>query len=206
MMLSPIGIGPIGTFSGSGVHLVTKLCIVAVIRGVSQSGEDNVSRFERRWFGVGLAFITAAALLLGGCGGDDDGLPGDDGGSDAAPTASSDGGGSGSGGSGGSGGADADTMEDLADALAPPNSTETIRFASAEGISVGYESKDSIDSLRDYYDGKIEDLGLAVAGTMDNSELHTWIIEDTDKGVAGGVSVGPSGTGTAIVTINFSPN
>jgi hypothetical protein len=176
---------------------------------VSQ-GRLIVSRIERRWFGVGLAFITAAALLLGGCGGDDDGLPGDDGGSDAAPTASNGGGGSSGGGSGGgsdgSGGADADTMEDLADALAPPNSTETIRYASADGISVGYESRDSIDSLRDYYDDKIEGLGLAVAGTMDNSDLHTWIIEDTDKGVAGGVTVGPSGTGTAIVTINFSPN
>jgi hypothetical protein len=167
-----------------------------------------VSRFERRWFGVGLAFITAAALVLAGCGGDDDGGSSDNGGSDAAPTASSDGGGSSGGGGsgGGSGGADADSLEDLADELAPPNSSETARFAAAEGISVGYESRDSVDSLKDYYDGKIEDLGLAVAGTMDTGDLHTWIIEDTDKGVAGGISVGPSGTGTTIVTINLSPN
>ena len=46
-------------------------------------------------------------------------------------------------------------VEQLAADLVPPNSTETTRTVASGVVFAGYESTDSPDSLKSYYEGKI---------------------------------------------------
>lgn len=121
------------------------------------------------------------------------------------PQASTDDGG-GDGGGGGGGGSQGD-VEQLAEQLKPPNSTESSRFTTAEGISVGYGSTDSTDSLKSYYEGKFDDLGINLIGTSSASGSHTFVIGDADgSGIQGGVSVIDDGSGGSIVSITIGFN
>jgi hypothetical protein len=171
--------------------------------------------------------LAGATLIFAACGGDDDDDDGSDG-SGATATATvddsdddadddgddssvdegdddSDNEGDDDGDDGGNGGgADTDDMEQVADALEPPNSSETARFASADGLLVSYESTDSLDDLKGYYEDKLDDLGINVLGTMSAADSQTWVIGDEDgSGVQGGVTLAPSGTGTTLVQITL---
>jgi hypothetical protein len=119
------------------------------------------------------------------------------------PQASTDDGG----GDGGGGGGSQGDVEQLAEQLKPPNSTESSRFTTAEGISVGYGSTDSTDSLKSYYEGKFDDLGINLIGTSSASGSHTFVIGDEDgSGIQGGVSVIDDGSGGSIVSITIGFN
>jgi hypothetical protein len=119
------------------------------------------------------------------------------------PQASTDDGG----GDGGGGGGSQGDVEQLAEQLKPPNSTESSRFTTAEGISVGYGSTDSTDSLKSYYEGKFDDLGINLIGTSSASGSHTFVIGDEDgSGIQGGVSVIDDGSGASIVSITLGSN
>ena len=164
--------------------------------------------------------LMIAALALGACGDDDDddddaggatstqssgqstatatSDDGDDGGNGDDDDDGDDGGGNG-------GGGDSSDLDQVASALEPPNSTETTRFSSSDGMLIGYESDESLDSLKSYYDGKIDDLGLNLLGTLSSGESYNWIIGAEDgSGVQGGVTIAPSGTGTTVVSITLS--
>jgi len=98
------------------------------------------------------------------------------------PAASADGG-SGNGGSSGD-------VDQLANDLVPPNSSEVSRIEAEGTLLVGYTSTDSVDSLKSYYEGKFNDLGVNVIGTSSAGTTHTFVIGNEDgSGVQGGVTV-----------------
>ena len=172
-----------------------------------------------------MTLLAGAALVFAACGGDDD--DDDGGGSDGAATAtatadsdsdddgddsaddngddSSDNEGDDDGDDGGNGGgADTDDMEQLASDLEPPNSTESARFSSSEGLLISYESTDSFDDLKGFYDDRFDDLGINVLGTMSAADSQTWVIGEEDgSGVQGGVTLAPSGSGTTLVQVTL---
>jgi len=170
-----------------------------------------------RWIRL-VAFPVLVALLVA-CGGGD-GDSGDSGGSDSGsnetPASSTDGsaggGGSGSsgssndgGGSGGGGGLP-DDFDEIAQRLEPPNASETSRFSTSDGLVVGWESSDSVDSLKSHYDDLIADEGFNVIGTMSVSGTYQWILGDEDgDSVGASVSVAPNSGSGSIVGITVTP-
>jgi len=157
--------------------------------------------------------ITAAMLLLVSCGGGDDeggdatAAPTSDGGNAATAVATSDGGSGsdGSGGSGGGSGAASGDVDQWVSDLTPPNGNEMARFTAPDGITVSFESDDSVDDLKSYYDDKLGDLGITVQGTADVGGTHTWVIGDeSGDGVQGGLTVSESGDGKSLVTITLT--
>ncbi|HEX9635287.1 MAG TPA: hypothetical protein VGB34_07400 [Candidatus Limnocylindria bacterium] len=114
------------------------------------------------------------------------------------PAASVDGGGGGNGGDGGD-------VDQLANDLVPPNSTEASRFEAEGSLLVGYTSTDSVDSLKSYYENKFNELGVNVIGTSSAGNTHTFVIGNEDgSGVQGGVTVAADeNAGNTIVQITL---
>ena len=54
----------------------------------------------------------------------------------------------------------------------PPNATEVSRFSSSDGVVIGWESSDSVDSVKGFYDDAIAEDGLNVYGTTDGQGAH----------------------------------
>ena len=165
-----------------------------------------------RWVRL-LAFPVLTALLVA-CGGGDGGS-GDEGGSDGASNATAaatsagsagDGGSSGSGSSGSGGGSLPDDFDEVAQRLQPPNANETSRFSTTDGLVVGWESSDSVESLKEHYDDAIAAAGFNVIGTMDVGGAHQWFLGDEDgDSVAASVSVAPNSGSGSIVGITVTP-
>ena len=106
-------------------------------------------------------------------------------------------------GPGGGGGAD---LEELVDKLTPPNSTESSRTSASGGIFVGWESTDSVDSLKSFYEGAIPGTGMQVISTSNASGTFSWVFAESESSSHGGsVLVAPSSTGgsgaTVVVTV-----
>ena len=176
-----------------------------------------------RWVRL-VAFPVLVALLVA-CGGGDGGS-GEGGGSDAGSneTPASNSGGSagggsgasgasggstdsGSGGSGGGGNSLPDDFDEVAERLEPPNASETSRFSTSDGLVVGWESSDSVDSLKSHYDDLIADEGFNVIGTMSVSGTFQWILGDEDgDSVGASVSVAPNSGSGSIVGITVTPS
>jgi len=146
--------------------------------------------------------IPAAMFLLVSCSSDDEGdatAAATSEGSAATAAATSEGGGSGSGGGGSS--ASSDDVNQWIEDLTPPNASEVARFSAPEGTTVSFQSSDSFDDLKSYYDDKIADLGIQVVGTLTVEGSNSWIIgDDSDNGIGGTISIAPDGDNT-IVTI-----
>jgi hypothetical protein len=121
------------------------------------------------------------------------------------PTVASTDGGGGGGEGGGSGSADLDAIYEQ---LTPPNSTETTKTAADNIIFAVFESTDSIDSLKGFYDDAIPATGLQIFSTTEAQGGFSWTIAESEGSTFGGaVSIYPSGTGsgTAVsVTIGNS--
>jgi hypothetical protein len=180
------------------------------------TGEERLHPMQ--WVRL-LAFSILMALVIACGGGDSGGEDGDNGGSDgggasnATAAATSDGGGGNSGGGGGGntggggGGLEGD-FDDVAERLEPPNSTESSRFATSDGLVVGWESSDSVDSLKEHYDDAIADADLNVIGTSSAAGTHSWFLGNEDgTGLGASVSIAPSGSGSgSTVGITVSEN
>lgn len=152
--------------------------------------------------------LTAFVLLLAACGGSS-GTPGGNGNGngggssaeasteasvDAQPSESTDGGGG-----GGGGGAN---LDEIAQRLIPPNSTETSKTTASGVIFVAYESTDSPDSLKGFYESAFGDIGWQVFSTTSAGGSYSWIAgESEDSPNAGVVTVAPgsSGSGSTVV-------
>jgi hypothetical protein len=120
----------------------------------------------------------------GGNGGDQSDTP------DATATATAD---DGNGGPDGNGG----DLDQLAEDLTPPNSSETSRTTAGGVIFVTFESSDSPDSLRDFYEDAIAQTGLEVFSTTSAQGSYSWIFAESEGSSYGGVvTVVPSGTGS----------
>lgn len=126
---------------------------------------------------------------------------GDDGGGESQPA----GGGDGGGGDGGGGQTGSFDLEAAFDTLTPPNATE-ISKTTAEGvIFAAWDSSDSLDSLRSFYEGAMNDLGMEVITTTEAQGGIAWVMADGGgSGIGGSISLFPAsdGSGTQVsVTI-----
>jgi hypothetical protein len=110
-----------------------------------------------------------------------------------ATVAGEDGGG---GGGEGGGGGDAD-IEQIAEGLTPPNSSETSRTTAGGVIFVTYTSTDSPDTLKSFYENAISETGWPVISTTSAEGSHSWIFAESETSSnAGVVSVGPGTDGS----------
>lgn len=110
---------------------------------------------------------------------------------EATPEESEDDGGNGGNGSGFDG-----DLEQLADDLTPPNSTETSRTTAGGVIFLTWESSDSAEDLANWYEDAIGDAGLEVFSRTSAGGSFSYIFgieEGSDFG--GVVSIGPTGSG-----------
>jgi len=111
------------------------------------------------------------ALLLAACGG---------------PGASTDG-------NGGNGGFEGD-LEQLAEDLTPPNSTETSR-TEVSGVILTWESSDSPEDLADFYEDAIADAGMDVFSRTSAGGSFSYIFGIEEGSSFGGVvSIAPTET------------
>ena len=148
-----------------------------------------------RWTSALALFL---ALMLAACGGGSGSNGDGDADGDATPTAAETDGGDGDGDGDGNGGSSGD-LDELAEDLTPPNSTETSRTTAGGFIFLTFTSTDSPDDLQSFYEQAIEDTGLEVLSTTTAGGTYSWIFGETD-GVNGVVSVsaGPDGTGSQV--------
>jgi hypothetical protein len=105
----------------------------------------------------------------------------------------------------GGGGAGGD-LDSLVEQLTPPNSTESSRVSQTGGIFVGWESTDSVDSLKSFYEGAIPATGMQIVTTQSASGTFSWIFAESEGSTHGGsVVVAPSSNGgsgaTVVVTV-----
>ena len=135
------------------------------------------------------------ALLLAACGGSG---ASDDGGGDgpaseaagtAQPTETPGGGGDGNGSSG--------DLDQLAEDLTPPDSSETSRTTAGGIIFLTFESSRSPDDLESFYEGKITSGGFEIFSRTSAEGTYSWIFQDPgDNSFGGVVTVTPSGEGS----------
>jgi hypothetical protein len=163
-----------------------------------------------RWTQVLAALLIV--LLVAACGGgsgdrnggDDGGGSqaagnGDDGGEGSQP-AGNDGNGDDGGGADGGGSGSLDVDEVFA-TLTPPNATELSKTTTAGVIFAAWESDDSFDSLRSFYEDAIADSGLQIIQTTEAQGGIAWVVAEDDTGNFGGtISIFPAsdGSGTQI--------
>jgi hypothetical protein len=101
-------------------------------------------------------------------------------------------------------------VEELAADLVPPNSTETTRTVASGVVFAGYESTDSPDSLKSYYEGKIASAGMVIISTTSTSGTYGFIFAEDDQGsgFGGSIAIAPSSSGgsgsTVVVTVALS--
>lgn len=142
-----------------------------------------------------------AAASQGGNGGN--------GGASAQPSS----GGNGNGGasaqpsSGGNGGPD-DAVA-VGEQLVPPNSTETSRTIMGNYWYVMYESTDSPDSLKSFYESKVPAVGLMIISTTSSAGSHSMLIARDETGDFGGsvlMSPSASGSGSMVIVAVGSSN
>lgn len=103
-------------------------------------------------------------------------------------------------GSGGGGGGD---LNALADALKPPNANQISRTDAGGGVYIAWESTDSADSLKSFYEKAIPDSGMQVVTTTSAQGTFSWIFAKSAGSTYGGsVTVGPStsgGSGSSVI-------
>jgi hypothetical protein len=106
-------------------------------------------------------------------------------------------------GGGGGGGGDVNAVVDK---LTPPNSTQISRTDASGAVLVSWESTDSVDSLKSFYEGAIPTTGMKIFSTTNASGSYNWIFAESEGSSHGGsVTVAPSTSGgsgsTVIVSI-----
>lgn len=152
-----------------------------------------------------LLIPAALVFVLAACGGGPGATDGGNGGngdeSAAASVAASEAEPSTNGGGNGGGPSEGD-LEQLAQDLTPPNSTETSRTTAGGVIFVTYESTDSPEDLQAFYEDAIGRTGLEVFSRTSAGGAYSWIFAENDTSSYGGVvSVGPSGTGSGSAVV-----
>ncbi|MDH4334861.1 MAG: hypothetical protein OEW24_06320 [Chloroflexota bacterium] len=153
--------------------------------------------------------VSLLVLLLAACGGNNPSATTDNGGGGGNnPSATSDNGGGGGetspsattdNGGGGGGGDAAGVAADLV----PPNSTQ-VSQTNAEGtLWTVYESTDSPESLKGFYESAIPQTGMHVYSTTNADNTYSWVFAQSDGSEFGGsVTVAPSsegGSGSSVI-------
>jgi hypothetical protein len=151
----------------------------------------DLMRWSRTFVAPFLIVVAVACSSPGGSTGGDGGGDGTEPTDAPEQTAASTVGG---GGGGGSGSADLDAIYEQ---LTPPNSTETTKTAAENIIFAVFESSDSIDSLKSFYDDAIPATGLQIFSTTEAQGGFAWTIAESEGSTFGGaVSIYPSGSGS----------
>ena len=97
-------------------------------------------------------------------------------------------------------------VEAVARALVPPNSTEVSKTTAPDTWFVIYETTESIDSLRSFYESAIPGAGLTVVSTTTANGGVSWAMATDESGTFGGaVSVFPSGDGKNVIEAQLTP-
>jgi len=148
-----------------------------------------------------LAILLIGALVVAACGGTaatQQPAGGGGGGTATDVPAATDAGGGGGGGGGGAG----PDVEAVGNALVPPNSTEVSK-TSAEGTwFVIYESTDSVDALKSFYEDAVPKTGLKIFSTTTIQGGVSYVIATDESGSFGGaVNIFPSGDGKTAVQV-----
>jgi hypothetical protein len=162
--------------------------------------------------GVALLVALLVAVLAAGCGGStassapSDAGTGTGSGTDAAASAGAGSGTTGAsapaasvepGGGTGSGGGAAEDAATVGEQLVPPNSTEQVKTTTDTYWYVTYESTDSPDTLKAFYESQIPKTALKIISTTSTGGAYVWTIARDDSGSFGGaVTVAPSGSGS----------
>ncbi len=165
----------------------------------------------------GTAAIMVAlvvALALGGCGGSASASNAANSTGADASDGSGDGNGNGNGnGNGdassapaatpGSGGSGSEDAEEVGTALVPPNATEVSKTLTGNYWYALYQSTDSVESLRSFYEDKIPSVGLTIISTTTAGGGYSWLVATDESGSFGGsVSVGApteGGSGSSVI-------
>ena len=155
----------------------------------------------------GLAALVLMMLVTVACGspaatdGGDNGGDGTGESQPAEPTPA-DGGGDDGGDGNGSGSLDLDRVFEI---LTPDNATELSKTSASGIIFAAWDSDESFDSLRSFYENAIDEAGLQIISTTEAQGGIAWAIAENEEGSFGGtVSLFPAsdGSGTQIsVTI-----
>jgi hypothetical protein len=104
-----------------------------------------------------------------------------------APEASSD-----------SGNGSAGDLDSLVNALTPPNSTEVQKTTAQGGVYVAWNSTDSTDSLKSFYESAIPGTGMQILTTTSASGTFSWIFAENDTSSYGGsITLAPATDGTS---------
>jgi len=172
-----------------------------------------VSRWNRWSWILGLSLILGVLAVGTACGGgddDDDSGPNGDGAAPTADTGGDDGGDdnadSGDNGDSGDSNVDKGDLEALADDLEPPGADETVRFSADDGVIVSWETDESLDDLKGFYEDKFNDLDLHIQGTITSGDTTTWVFGDEDgSGFQGGVVIAPGSSKTSLVQVTVGP-
>jgi len=134
------------------------------------------------------------AIALAACGGSSPGASTDDGngGQSAAASAEASAAESDAGPGASNGGLSGSDLEQVAQRLVPPNSSETSKTTASGVIFVTYDSSDSPDTLKSFYENAISQLGWYTFSTTSAGGAYSWIIGETEAGdAAGSITVGP---------------
>ncbi len=94
--------------------------------------------------------------------------------------------------------------EAVAKQLVPPNSHEVTRTAAEGTFFAMYQSTDSPDTLKSFYESTIPKTGLQIISTTSSNGGYSWIIANDANGSFGGaVSVFPAGDGSTGVQVTI---
>jgi hypothetical protein len=105
------------------------------------------------------------------------------------------------------GGGGVGDLASLIEKLTPPNSTQTSRTDASGGAFVSWESTDSVDSLKGFYESAIPSTGMQIFSSTNASGTFSWIFAESDGSTHGGsVTIAPSSSGgsgsTVLVTVS----
>jgi hypothetical protein len=160
--------------------------------------------------------LATASILLAACGGSSAATQGP-----AGETASTGGGGGGGGGSatevpadtqaaeatnaGGGGSGGSGDVAAVAAQLVPPNSTEVSKTTAEDTWFAIYESTDSVDSLKQFYQNAIAGAGLKIFSTTTIQGGVSYVFaKDESGGFGGSINIYPGGDGKTAVQVTVA--
>ena len=105
----------------------------------------------------------------------------------------------------GGGGGGSDDVTAVANQLVPPNSTEISKTTAEDTWFVIYESTDSVDSLKHFYEGAIASAGQKIFSTTTIQGGVSYVFAmDESGGFGGSVNIYPSGDGKVAVQVTVA--
>jgi hypothetical protein len=103
------------------------------------------------------------------------------------------------------GGGGSDDVTAVANQLVPPNSTEISKTTAEDTWFVIYESTDSVDSLKHFYEGAIASAGQKIFSTTTIQGGVSYVFaKDESGGFGGSVNIYPSGDGKVAVQVTVA--